>query len=563
MQRPSPSVKVPLAPDTTRASLLSSERLNKTYARGVSTHGTITSGRRQDLSTIHRKGQALGWGGFATVFKGWDELLDRQVAIKELIPPFARHDAFVRTYLGQALRMVDLAHQNVLAIYGVEANRSPPTVTREIAEETLGHQLLEGPIPVEPALRAFRHALAGLGAIHGRGLLHGAVKPENLFVCGEIYKIGDFGIRPFEGAPQFPSRFLRYAAPEIQSAREDLGPSSDFYSLGVVMHELLLGSIRLEKLIEESLHLGEDPDDIDGVGRESDRIWELFHRSPAPLPSLHEVESTIPVALSLVLRKMASKDTAERYGNAREVLAALGTANLTENLDATLSTTLVAKSTPPPLPARRGRSSLWLASGVVSALVLASTALIVGVRQGADKPAQVAESEAGRAAAEALRERLLSVARSDQGLSIALDPPHPDNRIPVETSLRFNVSSERSAYLVFFVLSSVGDMICLYPAPGGDAIRIGAGRSLTLPLDQDRYAGFDPRASEPLGRDVYFVLATEHLPPPLPVGDIGAWTTTYPATGETVTSFAQWIRSLVEDADASVTAHEVEVVGPP
>jgi serine/threonine protein kinase len=514
------------------------------------------------LSTIHRKGQALGWGSFATVFKGWDELLDRQVAIKELIPPFARHEAFVRTYLGQALRMVDLAHPNVLAIYGVEANRNPPALTREIAGETLGHQLLEGPIPVESALRAFRHALSGLGAIHARDLLHGAVKPENLFVCGEIYKIGDFGIRPFEGVPQFPSRFLKYAAPEVQSAEEDLGPSSDLYSLGVVMHELLLGSIRLEKLVEESLRLDEDPDDVADVGRESDRIWELFHRSPAPLPSLHEVESTIPVALSLVLRKMASKNPAERYGNAREVLAALGTANLTENLDATLSMTLVAKSTPPS-PARRGRSLLWLASGVVSALVLASTALIVGVRQRGDEPALTTSLEAGRAAAEAQRDWLLRAARSAQGLSIALDPPHPGNRIPVETSLRFKVFSSRSAYLVILVLSSNGDWTCLYPAPGGEAIRIGAGKSLTLPLEQDRLAGFDPSASEPLGRDVYFALASERLPPPLPVGDADLWTTTYRPTADSAPDFADWIKRHLEDAGAAVAAHEVEVVGPP
>ena len=527
-------------------------------------HGTTYAAWREDLSTIHRKGQALGWGSFATVFRGWDELLDRQVAIKELIPPFSRHDAFARAYLGQALRMVDLTHPHVLAIYGVEANRTPPILTREIASETLGHQLLEGPIPVETALRVLRHSLAGLGAIHARDLLHSAIKPENLFVCGEIYKIGDFGIRPVEGGPPFPSRSLRYAAPEMQSASEDLGFCSDLYSLGVVLHELLLGSIRLEKLLEESLHLNEDPEGIDNLGSESDRIWELFHRSSAPLPALHEVESTIPVALSLVLQKMAAKVPSVRYGNAREVLAALGTANLVENLDATLSTTLVAKRTPPPLPARRSRSSLWLASGVVSALVLASTALIVGVRQGFDKPAF--SFEAGQEVAEIQRDWLLGIARSDQGLSIALDPSRPDNRIPVETPLRFHVSSKSSAYLALFVLSSNGDMTCLYPAPGGEAIRIEAGKHLTLPLDQDLRAGFEPTAGEPLGRDVYFVLASEKLPPPLPAGTADLWTTTYHATagsGNTATHFAAWIKSLVEDAGASVAAHEVEVVGPP
>ena len=535
----------------------------KKRASGSQRMAQLYAAWREDLSTIHRKGQALGWGSFATVFRGWDELLDRQVAIKELIPPFSRHDAFARAYLGQALRMVDLTHPNVLAIYGVEANRTPPIITREIASETLGHQLLEGPIGVETALRVLRHALAGLGAIHARGLLHCAIKPENLFVCGEIYKIGDFGICPLEGGPLFPSRSMRYAAPEMQAASEDLGFYSDLYSMGVVLHELLLGSIRLEKLLEESLHLNEDYEGIGDRGGESDRIWELFHRSSEPFPALHEIDSTIPVALSLVLRKMAAKEPSERYGSAREALAALGTANLVESLDATLSTALVAKSTPPPLPVRRGRSSLWLATGVISALVLASTALIVGVRQGVDKPALKTESKGVQSTAESRRDWLLSVARTDQGLSIALNTLHPDNRIPVETPLRFTVSSTRSAYLVLFVLSSDGDITCLYPAPGGEAIRIEAGKSLTLPLDQDRYAGFEPKASEPLGRDIYFVLASERLPPPLPMGDVGAWTTTYRATADTSSHFARWLQGLVEDAGASVAAHEVEIVGPP
>lgn len=520
------------------------------------------------MSTIHRKGQALGWGSFATVFKGWDELLDRQVAIKELIPPFGRHDAFIRLYLGQALKMVDLAHPHVLATYGVETNRNPPAITRELADETLAHQLIEGPIPVEPALRILRHALAGLGALHARDLVHGAIKPENLFVCGETYKIGDFGIRPFDGAPQFPSRLLKYAAPELLSSQEDASTSSDLYSLGVVMHELLLGPIRFEKLVEATLEFKEGPGEEEDMGRDADRLWEYFHRSPATLPPLHEIESTIPVALSLVLRKMAAKDPAERYTSHREILAALGTADLAENLDATLSMTLVSKSVVK--PTRRGRNSLWLGSGVVFAVALAAAALIVGVKNGDDmsgpsqhpSPPSVAVQEA----AKDQQDRLLGAARSDRGLSIELDPPFPENRIPVGTPLRFRVSSSRSAYLAFFAVSSNGDITCLYPAPGGESLRIGPGERLRLPLDQDRSAGFEPTATEPLGRDVYFLLASEQVLPPPPSGTADFWKTTYSFTAGEAASpaarFADWVRSLLANDGSPIrmAACEVEVV---
>src|SRR5439155_3515559 len=115
--------------------------------------------RRFALSAIYRKGEVLGWGGLATVYNGWDELLDRPVAIKELVQPFAGHDPFVRAFIGQALRMVDIAHRHVLSTYGVETGRTPPAILREVAEETVGHQLMEGPIAPEEVLRILRHIL--------------------------------------------------------------------------------------------------------------------------------------------------------------------------------------------------------------------------------------------------------------------------------------------------------------------------------------------------------------------------------------------------------------------
>lgn len=537
------------------------------------------------MSSVYRKGQALGWGCFATVFKGWDELLDRPVAIKELIQPFAGNDAFVRAYLGQALRMVDIAHPHVLATYAVEPNRKPAALTREAADETMGHQLVEGPIAPEAVLRILRHALAGLGVIHGRELLHRSIKPENLFVCGNLYKIGDFGIAPVEGMPPFPARQFKYTAPEALSGEEQIGPGADLYSLGLVIHELLVGSVRFERIVEETLRksggLCEEGEDEEEGG--VDRLWPLFHLSPATVPPLHELETSIPVALSLTLQKMVAKNQADRYGSCREVLAALGAAGLVENLGGSQTLVLFPPSPAPAPLQQRGRNSLVLGSGVVTALLVAGAALVIGVRgregtipSGASPLTQEASEPSpsdGDASPipqitdrAALAKWLRSLQGNEGGLSLALYPSRGEvrARLPLGTPFKFRVAADRTLHAALFVLSSDGSVACIYPGPTGSTLRLESGRGVLLPLPEDEVNGFTMTATEPIGRDLVFLLTSENPLPPLPSGEPSKWATSYSFVPGDPKSpairFADWVTGVRRDVGTGLSVYEVEVV---
>lgn len=536
------------------------------------------------MSANHGRGEVLGWGSFGKVFHGWDELLDRPVAIKELVQPFAGSEAFVRAYFAQALRMIDVAHPNLLAIYGVEPNRFPPALTREMAEQPVAHRLFDGPLAPEEVARALRHALAGLGALHARDLVHLSVRPENLLVSGEVYKLGDFGVGHLAGAPPIPARQLKYSAPEMLGEEPRPSAAADLYSLGLVAWELLLGSERLERVLEDILS-GASSGSRDRP--EGDRLWLAFHRSEAELPPIHEVEPAVPVALSLVLERMVRKDPAARPSSAREALTALSPA-----ASETTETAAPGPQAAPPATVL-GKGPTWLALGVAAALVLAGVALWFGLRDrqssapegllDAGSPVSVSEEprteggpvtmerapvDPGPVNVQSLAADLRRMARRHPGLSFDLDPPRGGSRtrMPFGSPLRFRVDSDRRVFVALFALSSTGTLTCLYPGPGGRAPEAIPGRTLILPRPEDERAGFELETTPPAGTDLVFLLASDRPLPALPPGQASEWVTDFPVgagAGESPAArFVRWVgRLLAENPDGNrLSLLQIEVV---
>lgn len=522
------------------------------------------------MSTNSGNGEVLGWGTFTRTLRGWDELLDRPVAVRTLVQPFAGSEAFVRAYFAQALRMLDIVHPNLLAIYSIEPNRFPPSLRRELGEQPLSHRLFDGPLAPDEVVRVVRHALAGLAALHARDVLHLAVRPENLLASGNLYKLGDFGVVPGDGMPAIPARQLKYSAPELRGTEPRPTAASDLYSLGLVACELLLGSERLERLLEDALADG----GASAGGRpEGDRLWLAYHSSAAELPPLHEVESELPPATSLVLARMLRKDPAARPQSAREALGALGTPPRVEGPAATASHQQ-ARPRPETAAQRRPLSG----GGVVAAVALAGAALwfVFVDRPRSVPPASVDEVVPigpGPAIDPPPAEHphdpaadLLRRARDHQGLTLELAPPsRGGGPVAVGTPLRFLVESDRPGFAVLFALSSTGTLTCLYPTPAGRAPRVVPGRSLVLPRPEDERAGFELVATPPLGTDLVFALVSERPPPQLPPGVASRWVTDYafdPVAGGPAIDFSRWIEGLMlADPDGvRLTVRRLEVV---
>src|SRR5436190_18452423 len=259
--------------------------------------GTLFDGR-------YRVIRKLGAGGMANVYLAEDQELGRRVAIKILNERHANDDQFVERFRREAQNAAALAHPNIVSIY----DRGEAEGTYYIAMEYLeGGSLKElilsrGPAPVWVAVDYARQILSALRFAHRHGLVHRDIKPHNVLVDAEGHvKVTDFGIAR-AGASQMTEEgsiigTAQYLSPE-QARGTQVDQSSDLYSLGIVLYEMLTGSVPFT---------GDTPVEI-----------AMKHLSAVPQrPSAMRPE--IPHDLDMVVLRALAKDPADRYQSAEEM----------------------------------------------------------------------------------------------------------------------------------------------------------------------------------------------------------------------------------------------------
>jgi eukaryotic-like serine/threonine-protein kinase len=264
--------------------------------------GNVFDGRYR----IERK---LGTGGMADVYLAEDQELGRRVAIKILNDRHAADDQFVERFRREAKNAAGLSHPNIVSVY----DRGTAEGTYYIAMEYLdGRSLKElivsrGPAPVKTAVEYARQILAAVGFAHRHGIVHRDIKPHNVLVAGDEgrLKVTDFGIAR-SGASQMTEvgsiiGTAQYLSPE-QARGSPVDQTSDLYSVGVVLYELLTGQVPFT---------GETPLEI-----------AMKHLSEVPRPP-SELRSEVPHDLDLVVLRALAKDPSERYQTAEEMSADL------------------------------------------------------------------------------------------------------------------------------------------------------------------------------------------------------------------------------------------------
>jgi serine/threonine-protein kinase len=250
----------------------------------------------------------LGTGGMANVYLAEDEVLGRRVAIKILNDRHAGDDQFVERFRREAKNAASLSHPNIVSIY----DRGEAEGTYYIAMEYLdGRSLKElivarGPAPVHIAIDYARQILAAIRFAHRHGIVHRDIKPHNVLVDAEgRLKVTDFGIAR-AGTSQMTEAgsiigTAQYLSPE-QAKGAPVDQTSDLYSVGVVLYELLTGVVPFS---------GDTPVEI-----------AMKHLSAPPEPpSVKRAE--IPRELDLVVLRALAKDPADRYQSAEEMDADL------------------------------------------------------------------------------------------------------------------------------------------------------------------------------------------------------------------------------------------------
>jgi len=254
----------------------------------------------------------LGMGGMANVYLAEDEVLGRRVAIKILNDRHAGDDQFVERFRREAKNAASLSHPNIVSIY----DRGEAEGTYYIAMEYLdGRSLKElivarGPAPIHLAVDYARQILAALRFAHRHGIVHRDIKPHNVLVDGEgRLKVTDFGIAR-AGASQMTEAgsiigTAQYLSPE-QAKGASVDQTSDLYSVGVVLYELLTGVVPFS---------GDTPVEI-----------AMKHLSTVPEPPSAK-RADIPRDLDMVVMRALAKDPSERYQSAEEMDADLRRVN--------------------------------------------------------------------------------------------------------------------------------------------------------------------------------------------------------------------------------------------
>lgn len=250
-----------------------------------------------------------GRGGTSLVYRAEDPRLGRKVAIKVLALPSlmlpAARDEMTTRFVREARAIAHLSHPNIVTIYDVgEQDEAQYLVMEYLEGQTLETLLRSGPLSTAKAQRIVAQAADALDAVHARGIVHRDIKPANVMVdaSGHV-KLMDFGIaRQHDDTIVTQTGALvgspSYLSPELVRG-EGFTPSSDIWSLGVLLYEMLAGK---PPFIGATLPAV---------------LYQVSHESPPPLPG-------VTPATQAVLERALAKDPEARFPSARALAAAFG-----------------------------------------------------------------------------------------------------------------------------------------------------------------------------------------------------------------------------------------------
>ncbi len=265
----------------------------------------------------------LGNGAFGSIYRAHQPSVDREVAIKVILPRYANEPEFRQRFESEARLVARLEHPHIVPLYDYWRDASGAhIVMRWLRQGSLQQRIEQGPMALVDVRRLLDQITSALAATHRQGIVHRDLKPANILLdeLGNAY-LSDFGIAKdmeVDARLTLPGTLMgspAYMAPE-QLRGEAVSVQSDIYSLGIILFELLSGKLPFEArnvatLIQQQLN--------------------------TPLPSLHEVRPDLPPEIDRILAKATAKNPAERYENIRALASSIGQV-LTSVEDISLST---------------------------------------------------------------------------------------------------------------------------------------------------------------------------------------------------------------------------------
>jgi eukaryotic-like serine/threonine-protein kinase len=249
----------------------------------------------------------LGVGGMAEVFLAHDRMLGRDTALKVLMEHYAKDERFVWRFRREAQSAAALNHPNVVQIY--DQGRAEDGRYYIAMEHVPGGSLEDlilrrGPLGPSEAARLASQVAQALHAAHRRGIVHRDIKPQNVLLdeAGNA-KVADFGIALAVSRTSTSGTNLLFGTPcymsPEQAMGERVGPESDLYSLGVVLYEMLTGTV---------------PFTAEGA-----LATAMKHVIEPPLPP-RKRNASVPEAMDALVMGLLTKDPEDRYPNAAQLI---------------------------------------------------------------------------------------------------------------------------------------------------------------------------------------------------------------------------------------------------
>ncbi|HEY8291913.1 MAG TPA: protein kinase, partial [Thermomicrobiales bacterium] len=261
------------------------------------------------LNGRYRIDGVVGDGGMAVVYRGWDLVLNRVVAIKVLREQYATNDSFLARFRREAQSAAGLSHPNIVNVYDVGRDGDTWYIVQELIDGTDLATLIRqrGQFTVPDAIEVMTQIAPALDYAHSHGIIHRDIKPHNILIDARgTAKVVDFGIAKGVNDIKMTDAGTAlgtagYISPE-QATGSPLTAASDLYSAGVVLYEMLTGRLPF-------------------VGDTAVSVAMQHVRNAPPPPS--RFNAKIPRHVEAVILRAMEKLPDRRYLSGAEMVSAL------------------------------------------------------------------------------------------------------------------------------------------------------------------------------------------------------------------------------------------------
>ncbi len=275
----------------------------------------------------------LGEGGMGVVYKAEDQQLHRTVALKFLPDRLDRDETERARFLQEARAAAALDHPNICTIYEIATVDDKTFIAMACVQgEDLGERIAKGPLPLVDAVTIALQLANAMHEAHGKGVVHRDMKPSNVVISEKGHAIlMDFGLAKLHGQTRITQAgttlgTVAYMSPE-QSKGKDVDGRSDIWSLGVILHEMIIGRQPF-------------------AGDHQSAVIYAITNTPAP--PLTSLRSDVPIELERIVSKMMAKNPDERYQSIDDVRVDLKAMRKTLRGESDSNATSVIGTTTPP-----------------------------------------------------------------------------------------------------------------------------------------------------------------------------------------------------------------------